>query len=705
MTRVWPGTPAPLGATFDGEGTNFALFSEHATGVDLCLFDGAAAAVESARIPLQERTDMVWHAYLPDVRPGQLYGYRVHGPYAPLEGHRFNAAKLLLDPYAKAISGTVQWSEAQFGYPLGGPQGDLEPARGDSAGGMPKCIVAESAFSWGNDEPPQVPWNRTVIYEAHVKAMTMRHPDVPEELRGTYLGLATDPIIDHLRSLGITAFELMPVHQFVTERHLHDRSLHNFWGYSSIGFFAPDVRYARAGLGEQVSEFKTMVKRFHGAGIEVILDVVYNHTGEGNHLGPTLCFRGIDNRSYYRLQPEDPRHYRDFTGTGNSLNLPHPRVMQLVMDSLRYWVAEMHVDGFRFDLATTLARDPNDYRRDARFFDIIRQDPLLSRVKLIAEPWDLGHDGYQVGGFPVGWAEWNAQYRDTVRRFWCGSPGEVSDLGYRLSGSSDLYENSGRSPYSSINFVTAHDGFTLNDLVSYERKHNEANGEGNRDGTDHNLSCNWGAEGPTGNVRIVALRDRMRRNFLATLACSQGIPMLLYGDEVGRTQQGNNNAYAQDSELTWMDWDLNRRQRELLAFTRRAFGIRRANPVLQRRTYFHGRPIAEAGVKDVSWHRPDGAEMTDADWRNPANHVLGMLVHGRSTDATDPHGRLLVGETLLLLLNGGGRSRHFTLPALAEPGGWIEILNTVRPGERGIASAAVNLTARSVILLRHERHS
>ena len=703
--RFWPGAPNPLGATFDGEGTNFALFSEHASGVELCLFDRPDAETETARIPLRERTDQIWHGYLPDVRPGQLYGYRVSGPYQPELGHRFNPSKLLIDPYAKAISGTVHWGETQFSYPLGSPEGDLVLDQRDSAGGMPKSVVVETAFSWGNDEPPGVPWNQTVIYETHVKAMTMLHPEVPEPLRGTYLGFATDPVIDHLTSLGVTTVELLPVHQFVSEPHLHDKGLSNFWGYASIGFFAPDVRYATAGLGQQVAEFKTMVRRLHAAGLEVVLDVVYNHTGEGNHLGPTLCFRGIDNLAYYRTPPGDPRYYLDYTGTGNTLNLMHPRVIQLVMDSLRYWVTEMHVDGFRFDLATTLARDPYNYRKGARFFDIIRQDPVLSRVKLIAEPWDLGPEGYQVGNFPIGWAEWNGKYRDTVRRFWRGDQSQVPDLAYRLSGSSDLYESSGRTPYSSINFVTAHDGFTLADLVSYNGKHNEANLEGNRDGTDDNLSNNWGSEGPTEAVRIVQLRRRMERNFLATLAFSQGIPMLLYGDEIGRSQGGNNNAYCQDNEITWMRWDLEPPEQRQLDFTRRLFALRHANPVLRRRTFFHGRPIPDAGVKDLSWIGADGREMSHDDWHDSRLHVLGMLMHGRATDAVDHRGRLLTGETLLLLMNGGNRSRHFTLPALVEPGTWAEVVNTTRSGERPVRSKAVNLVAHSLLLLRYERPS
>jgi len=704
--RVWPGSPTPLGATFDGEGTNFALFSEHATAVELCLYDEVHGEAEAARLHLAERTGDVWHAYLPDVRPGSLYGYRVHGPWAPDQGHRFNPNKLVLDPYAKAISGAVKWSEAHFGYDLQSGDDTAFDER-DSAGGLPKSVVVDGAFNWRGDERPDVPWNRTVIYEAHVKGMTMRHPDIPEELRGTYLGLSMDPIIDHLQALGVTAIELLPVHQWVSEWHLRDKGLVNYWGYASIGFFAPDVRYSttRAGenRGEQVSEFKTMVKRFHSAGIEVILDVVYNHTGEGNHLGPTLCFRGIDNRSYYHLVPNDPRYYMDFTGTGNSLNMTHPRTMQMVMDSLRYWVTEMHVDGFRFDLATTLAREPFDYRRDAKFFHTIQQDPVLSRVKLIAEPWDVGHGGYQVGNFPVGWAEWNGRYRDTVRRFWKGEPGQVGDLAYRLSGSSDIYEPGGRTPYSSINLITAHDGYTLHDLVSYEQKHNEANHENNADGHNDNISRNWGVEGETDDEGVLAIREQVKRAFLATLAFSQGIPMLVAGDEMGRTQGGNNNAYCQDNEISWVDWELDDRRRALLEFARKAFAIRQANPVLRRRTYLRGRKIPEANAKELRWIRPDGREMAADDWNDWNAQTLGMLIHGAASDDTDHRGRLLRGETLLILFNGGDKTRHFTLPELGESGHWVEVLDTARAGERTVRSAAVNLMAHSLMLLRYGR--
>ena len=701
--RVWPGNPYPLGATWDGEGVNFALFSENATKVELCLFDRNEDAVESARIVMPTRHELVWHAYLPDVRPGQLYGYRVDGPYAPSEGHRFNPAKLVIDPYAKAIAGRLTWSNALFGYtPSGDPDADLQINPDDSAGGMPKCIVVENAFTWGNDRPPRVPWNRTVIYECHVKGMTQLHPDVPEELRGTYLGLAMDPIVDHLLGLGVTAVELMPVHHFVADRHLVEHGLTNYWGYNTLGFFAPDVRYATAPNGEQVSDFKTMVKRFHRAGIEVILDVVYNHTGEGNQLGPTLSLRGIDNASYYRLEPENKRYYVDFTGTGNSLNMLHPRTMQLIMDSLRYWVQEMHVDGFRFDLAPTLARELYEVNRLGTFFDIVQQDPVLSQVKLIAEPWDLGPGGYQVGNFPHGWAEWNGKYRDAVRRFWRGDPGQVAELAYRLSGSSDLYGATERSVYASINFATCHDGFTLQDLVSYERKHNEANGEDNRDGADDNLSNNWGVEGPTESAPIIALREQIKRNFIAMVAFSQGVPMLAAGDEIGKSSGGNNNAYAQDNELSWLNWSLDERARNLLEFTREVFAIRNANAVLRRRSFFHGRASSASGAKDVTWLRPDGQEMTDAEWQDPNAHVLGMFLDGRATDEKDDRGRPVVGHTLLLLVNGGPKSRAFTLPSLEGPGNWHELVNTARPGLRIVKATAVNLAAHSLILLRYE---
>jgi len=697
--RVWPGQPYPLGATWGGEGVNFALFSEHATGVELCLFSGAKDTQESTRVPLRERTNNVWHGYLPDVRPGQLYGYRVDGPYAPQQGHRFNPNKLLLDPYALSITGRVQPTDAIFGYTIGHPDADLSFDDRDSAGDLPKCVVVDPSFTWGDDRPPRTPWNRTIIYECHVKGLTKLHQGVPEHLRGTYLGLTSEPILDHLLKLGVTAVELMPVHHMLNERHLLDHDLTNYWGYNTIGYLAPDSRFAIDSFGGQVAEFKTMVKVLHGAGIEVILDVVYNHTGEGNHLGPTVAFRGIDNASYYHLNPQDLRYYVDFTGTGNTLNMLNARAMQLMMDSLRYWVQEMHVDGFRFDLAPALARELYEVNRLAWFFDIIQQDPVLSQVKLIAEPWDLGAGGYQVGNFPNGWAEWNGKFRDTVRRFWRGDAGQMAELGFRLSGSSDLYSPRGRNPYASINFVTCHDGFTLHDLVSYERKHNEANKHDNQDGTDANYSRNWGTEGPTESLKIMRMRDRMRRNFMATLAFSQGVPMISHGDEVGRTQFGNNNAYCQDNEISWVEWDSDDRDREFLQFSRRVFELRHEHPVLRRRTFFRGHEIGDSGVKDVVWLRPDGEEMSHDDWHDEERQVLGMLIHGQATNEVDERGRLIRGDTLLLLMNASERSRYFILPDLEEPGYWQELVNTVRSGTRTIKKEGVQLVAHSLLLL------
>jgi isoamylase len=677
--------------------------------VELCLFAQSDDAAESRRIDLPREADHVWYTYLPDVGPGQAYGYRVHGPHAPSEGHRFNPAKLLLDPYARAISGTVQWNDALSGFPLRStdPDRDLRVDAQDNAGLLPKSLVTDPAFDWGDDRPPRTPLSRSVIYECHVKGMTMRHPEVPERLRGTYLGLSTEPIINHLTSLGITAIELLPVHHIASERRLLEHGLTNYWGYNSIGYFAPDSRLANGAGGEQVAEFKSMVKRFHQAGIEVFLDVVYNHTAEGNHLGPTLSFRGIDNAHYYRPHPDSPRFYADFTGCGNTVDLRRPRTLQLVLDSLRYWVEEMRVDGFRFDIAPVLARDDQGVNMSAEFFERLRQDPFLSQVKLIAEPWDLGPAGYQVGRFPRGWSEWNDKYRNTVRRFWRGDSGQVGDLAGRLTGSSDLYADSGRTPQASVNFVTCHDGFTLQDLVSYETKHNLANGEDNRDGTDNNLSRNWGVEGPTDTVRALHIRQRMKRNFLATLAFSQGVPMLSHGDELGRTQSGNNNAYCHDSPLTWIDWQLTSEQRELLQFTRSVLAIRAATPALRRAAFFD-HPPPGAPSKDLTWVRADGMEMSAEDWKDAGNHVLGMLVRGEGRDGVDgddgedgEDGK--GGETILLLLNAGGRSKQFTLPDLGYPGTWTEIVNTSHPATRAVREGQIPLGARSLILLRYER--
>ncbi|MEP6730852.1 MAG: glycogen debranching protein GlgX [bacterium] len=700
IARIWPGRPYPLGATWDGIGVNFALFSEHASGVELCLFREEGDTEEAAKIQMTERTDQVWHCYLPDARPGQYYGYRVHGPYAPELGHRFNSAKLLIDPYAKAITGAIKWSNDLFAYKVGPTLDDLEPDLDNSAGGVPKSVVIDSAFTWGDDAPLNVPYNRTIIYECHVKGMTMRHPDVPAELRGTYLGLASDPMLEYFQGLGVTALELLPVHQFVVDRHLAERGLTNYWGYNTIGFFAPDVRYATRGLGNQVYEFKTMVKTLHAAGLEVILDVVYNHTGEGNHLGPTLSMKGIDNAAYYRLDPENPRFYTDFTGTGNSLNMQHPRTIQLVMDSLRYWVDEMHVDGFRFDLAPVLARELYDVDKLSAFFDIMHQDPTLSRIKLIAEPWDVGPGGYQVGNFPVRWTEWNGKYRDAVRKFWRGEPGQVSEMASRLAGSSDIFSGSDRGVYASINFITAHDGYTLRDLVTYEQKHNEANGENNRDGTNDNLSRNWGVEGETDDPNVAATRYRLMRSFLATLAFSQGVPMLAHGDEQARTQNGNNNAYAQDNEITWVNWDLSEEQKKLLAFMRRVLALRQAHPVLRRRHFFRGTPVAGSDRKDVTWLRADGDELNDIDWRNPSAQLLGMLIDGAATDEVDERGHAVSGDTLLLLMNAGDTPASFVLPVPDGEKMWVSMVDTARDEPAVINDGAVMIEAHTVMLLR-----
>ena len=667
--RRRPGWPYPLGATWDGSGVNFAVFSENAQAVELCLFDDG----RETRVPVTEQTEHVWHVYLPEARPGVRYGYRVQGPWDPASGHRFNAAKLLLDPYARALDGAIKWSDALFGYQVGHPDADLVPDGRDSAAGMPKSVVVDTAFTWGSDRLLRTPWSQTIIYEMHVKGFTARHPGVPRHLRGTYAGLIAPAALAHLKSLGVTAVELMPIHHFVADKHLVERGLTNYWGYNSIGFFAPDVRYTST-AGAQVVEFKTMVKVLHEEGIEVILDVVYNHTAEGNHLGPTLAFRGLDNAAYYRLT-DDRRYYTDFTGCGNTLNMTHPRTLQLIMDSLRYWIQEMHVDGFRFDLASALARELNEVDRLGSFLDIIHQDPVISQVKLIAEPWDLGEGGYQVGNFPEKWAEWNGVYRDTVRAFWKGEEGQVASMGHRLTGSSDLYGRGGRRPYASINFVTAHDGFTLEDLVSYNDKHNEANGEGNRDGHDHNLSWNCGAEGPTDDLKIVALRERQKRNFLATLLLSQGVPMLGGGDEMGRTQRGNNNAYCQDTELSWHDWNLDRRRKQLLTFTRRLLALRRRHPVLRRKLFFYGRAIY-SDVKDLTWFRPDGREMTETDWQNPGARAFGLRLAGDTIEEVDERGERIVDATFLILINGFWEPLPFVLPAHKSGVRWEPVLDT-----------------------------
>jgi len=708
MEQIWPGKPYPLGATWDGFGVNFALFSENATAVELCLFDADDSATETTRIRMPEQTDHVWHVYLPYLLPGQRYGYRVHGPYEPERGHRFNPHKLLIDPYAKAIDGVIDWSDAMFGYRVGDAAADLSFNDIDSAAGMPKSVVVDSAFDWGDDRHPNVPLHRSVIYELHVKGFTQLMDEVPANLRGTYAGLVSPPAVDYLKALGVTAVELLPVHQHVDDRHLVERDLRNYWGYNTIGFFAPDVRYAATGRrGEQVREFKAMVKTLHANGIEVILDVVYNHTAEGNQLGPTLSFRGVDNAAYYRLVPDDWRHYMDYTGTGNTLNVIHPRALQLIMDSLRYWVLEMHVDGFRFDLASALARELHEVDRLGSFFDIIHQDPVISQVKLIAEPWDVGEGGYQVGNFPVLWAEWNGRYRDAVRSFWRGDDVGVSELAFRLSGSSDLYQHNGRRPYASINFVTAHDGFTLNDLVSYNHKHNEANGEDNRDGENHNLSWNCGIEGPTDEPNVVALREKQKRNFLATLFLSQGVPMLLGGDERGRTQGGNNNAYCQDNEISWLRWELSERDERLLAFTRQLIQLRKEHPVLMRRRFFQGRRIHGTQIRDIAWFQPDGSDMSDEQWQNGKVRTLGMRLNGLAIEETDERGERIVDDILLLLINGDDEIERFKLPGPPDTPRWEVILDTsaaefdpdrsARPGE------VFELQPRTLVLLKQPK--
>jgi glycogen operon protein len=653
---------------------NFALFSAHATKVELCLFDAPDATKESACIELPEQTDMVWHGFLPDARPNQLYGYRIHGPYEPARGHRFNPNKVVMDPYARAVARRVRWDDAMFGYRVGDPAGDLSFDPRDNAAYAPLAAVVDPAFTWGDDRPLRTPWHSTVIYEMHIRGFSKLHPRIPEQVRGTYEALTTEPAINHLKALGVTAVELMPVHHHGGDRHLEEKGLSNYWGYNSIGYFAPERRLAhsRSPAGP-VREFKRMVRALHAAGFEVILDVVYNHTGEGNHLGPTISLKGIDNASYYRLA-DDPRYYMDFTGCGNTLNMRSPQVLQLIMDSLRYWVLEMHVDGFRFDLASALARELYDVDRLASFFDIVHQDPVLSQVKLIAEPWDLGEGGYQVGNFPVLWTEWNGRYRDTVRRFWRGDGGTVSELGLRLSGSNDLYAHSGRQPYASINFVTAHDGFTLADLVSYNTKHNEANGEDNRDGENNNLSWNGGVEGPTHDRAIQQLRRRQMRNFMATLLLSQGVPMISHGDEIGRTQLGNNNVYCQDNELAWIHWDFDDEAEQLFAFTRRLIQLRLTQPVLRRRKYFQGRGIR--GGKDVAWLEPSGQEMADEAWNADFVRSLGMLLSGNEIEEVDERGEPIVGDTLLILLNAHSEEVPFTFPPLERDQRWQRVFDT-----------------------------
>jgi len=703
--RVWPGKSYPLGAVWDGKGVNFALFSAHAEKVELCLFDSSGQR-EIERLTLPENTDQVWHGYVPGLWPGTLYGYRVSGPYEPQIGHRFNHHKLLLDPYAKQFYGTLHLRDEHCGYQVGHSSADLSFDTRDNAREMLKCVVVDTSFNWEGDRPPEIPWRQTLIYETHVRGYTICHEGLPHHLRGTFAGLAHPEIIKYLKSLGVTAVELMPVHAFVNDRFLIDRKLHNYWGYSTLCFFAPEPRYLSSG---DLAEFKTMIKRLHDAGIEVLLDVVYNHTAEGNQFGPTLCFRGLDNATYYRLAPDHPRYTMDYTGCGNTLNTAEPRVLQLIADSLRYWVTEMHVDGFRFDLAAALARGQQAVEQAGAFMAIVQQDPVLSQIKLIAEPWDVGEGGYQVGRFPPGWSEWNGKYRDVVRDYWRGEGGLIGELAYRLTGSADLYEHNGRRPCASINFVTAHDGFTLYDLVSYNERHNEANGEDNRDGESHNRSWNCGVEGDTGDPKILALRLRQRRNLLATLLLSQGVPMLLAGDEVGRTQRGNNNAYCQDNELSWLDWDIAwlAENRELLAFTQRLVQIRRRHPTFRRRHFFRG--IHGDGVRDIFWFNPDGCEINDEEWTHDYARCLGLYLPGAGLQERDERGHPLVDDNFLLLCNAHHEEISFVLPVPGDETLFEVVLDTALPqgqpteGFQHPSEDPYPVQGRSLVLLRHRR--
>lgn len=679
--KIHLGKPFPLGATWDGKGVNFAIFSENATAVTLCLFDAADDAREADAIPFTERTDFIWHLYIPGLKPGQLYGYRIDGPFDPQNGHRFNKNKLLIDPYAKALTGQVVWDAALFGYDFDSRERDLSFNAADSAPYVPKAVVIDPAFDWEGDVQPNVPFYKTVIYEAHVKGLTYLHPEIPEELQGTYLGVAHPVIIDHLKNLGITAIELMPVHAFINDEFLEKKGLSNYWGYNTLSYFAPDTRYARSNEhGEALNDFKHMVKELHRAGIEVILDVVYNHTAEGNELGPTLSFKGVDNASYYRLNPDNNQYYMDYTGTGNTLNATQPNVLRLIMDSLRYWVIEMHVDGFRFDLAATLARGLHEVDRLSAFFDVIHQDPIISQVKLIAEPWDVGEGGYQVGNFPPGWAEWNGKYRDCMRDYWRGADSMLGEFAQRFTGSSDLYAEDGRRPTASINFITAHDGFTLADLVSYNEKHNEANGEGNKDGESYNRSWNCGVEGPTNDPGILALRRQQQRNFLTTLFLSQGVPMLLAGDELGHTQQGNNNAYCQDNEISWINWE--KADKELLAFTQKLIALRHDHPVFRRRRWFMGRPIHGAGVEDIAWFLPNATEMTEEHWQHDFAKSLMIFLNGKGIPTPSFKGDKIIDDNFLLLFNAHSGPVNFRIPIERYGGRWQKIIHTANPSDK-----------------------
>jgi glycogen operon protein len=705
--EVWQGHPAPLGATVTPEGVNFALFSENGTDAEICLFDHVDAPAETLRVRMLERTNQIWHCFIPGLKAGQLYGYRVRGPYEPGQGRRFNSAKLLLDPYAKAITGKVNWSSEMFGYVQNGKDdADLTRDDRDSAWCMPKCVVVDDHFDWGDDRPLDLPASEAVIYEVHVKGFSKLCPGIPEDIRGTYEALGSDFALEYLRNLGVTAVELLPVHHFVHDQFLEDKGLRNYWGYNSIGFFAPHSDYSHSGTaGQQVAEFKTMVKRLHSAGIEVILDVVYNHTAEGNHIGPTICFRGIDNSAYYRLVENDQRFNMDYTGTGNTVNMMHPEMLRLVMDSLRYWATEMHVDGFRFDLAPTLAREWHHVSRFSGFLDCIHQDPILSKVKLIAEPWDVGEGGYQVGNFPIPWAEWNGKFRDNVRAYWKGDEGQLGELAYRLTGSADLFEDDGRKPYASINFLTAHDGFTLHDTVAYNDKHNEANGERNQDGHNDNRSWNCGEEGPTDKEEVNTLRRRQLRNFLATLILSQGVPMIVAGDEFARTQRGNNNAYCQDNDISWLDWNHADWQKQLSDFTKRLISLRREHCVFRRPKYLLGRKVPASGLKDVMWFDTAGSEMTTDGWNAASSKCLGMLLSGNVQDIRDAHGTPILDDTFLLLLNAYHEPVKFALPGGKEVH-WSLTLDTRLesgyPDDGGSYASGdeLELLGRSLCLLR-----
>jgi len=702
--KIYPGHPYPLGATWDKKGVNFALFAENATEVEVCLFDSESDKKEKHRIKLTERNHQIWHGYIPDLKPGQLYGYRVSGPYEPQNGHRYNPNKLLIDPYAKAVAGIINWDDSLFGYDIHSEEKDLSFSESDSAPFVPKSVVIDDSFNWENDTAPKVAYHHTIIYEAHVKGLTKQLDEIPDNIRGTYAAIGHPETISYLKALGITAIELMPVHHFVADRHLKEKGLTNYWGYNSIGFFAPDARYSSSGVrGEQVTEFKEMVKALHKAGIEVILDVVYNHTAEGNELGPTLSFKGIDNASYYRLM-EDKRYYNDYTGTGNTLSANLPSVLRLIMDSLRYWVVDMHVDGFRFDLASTLARELHEVDRLGSFFDIIHQDPIISQVKLIAEPWDIGEGGYQVGNFPPGWGEWNGKYRDCVRDYWRGADSMLGEFALRFTGSPDLYAGNNRKPSASINFITAHDGFTLNDLVSYNEKHNEANGEDNKDGESHNRSWNCGAEGDTDDKDIIALRNKQKRNFIATLFLSQGIPMLVAGDEFGRTQKGNNNAYCQDNEISWVDWK--NMDDELLTFTQKVIGLRKSHPVFCRRRWFQGMAVTGRGLEDIAWFLPEGSEMTDDHWQHDFAKSLGVYLNGKGIHTVHADGSAVVDDSFYLIFNAHHEPLDFKLPPSKYGKKWEMVLNTATgedPSATFDPEAAVKADARSLLLFKYRQ--